>query len=50
MSTESLGFSAAEALLYLCASRCSMSRLSRILVGLTALAAVALGVEWVLAV
>jgi len=31
------GFSRAEALLYLCASRCSLGRLSRALVALTAL-------------
>ena len=34
------GFSRAEALLYVCASRCSLSRLSRVLVALTALAGV----------
>lgn len=37
------GFSRAEALLYLCASRCSLSRLSLLLIALTALA----GVIWV---
>ena len=35
MSSESLGFSTSEALLYLCASRCSLGRLSKILVGAT---------------
>jgi len=32
------GFSRAEALLYLCASRCSLGRLSRVLLAVTALA------------
>ncbi len=44
--SDVLGFSRAEALLYLCVSRCELSRLSRILMGVTALAAVAFGVEW----
>lgn len=38
MKSAAPGFSRAEALLYLCASRCSLSRLSRALVGLTAFA------------
>lgn len=38
MSAGSLGFSAAEALVYLCASRCGRVRLNRALVGLTLLA------------
>lgn len=36
MKFESPGFSPADALLYLCASRCSLGRLSRTLVGVTA--------------
>ena len=43
MRTDSLGFSAAEALLYLCASRCSLDRLSKVLVGVTAVAGVVAG-------
>ena len=35
MRSESLGFSTAEALLYLCATRCGLGRLSRTLVGVT---------------
>ena len=49
MSAESLGFSAAEALLYLCAARCSLDRLSKVLVGVTALAGVVVGLVGFLA-
>ena len=49
MSPESLGFSAAEALLYLCAARCSLDRLSKVLVGMTALAGVVVGLARLLA-
>lgn len=38
MRSAAPGFSRSEALLYLCASRCSLSKLSRVLVVLTALA------------
>ena len=43
MSTRSLGFSAAEALLYLCASRCGRDRLSKALIGLTLVAGIVVG-------
>jgi len=49
MHTESRGFSAAEVLLYLCASRCSLGRLSAALLGLTAVAALTAGIVALLA-
>ena len=49
MRTDSLGFSAAEALLYLCASRCSLDRLSKVLVSVTAVAGVVVGLVHFLA-
>lgn len=49
MRTDSLGFSDAEALLYLCASRCSLDRLWKVLVGVTAVASAVVGVVQLLA-
>ena len=49
MRTDAPGFSAAEALLYLCASRCTLGRLSTALVGLSLVAALALGIVLLLA-
>ena len=49
MSTDSLGFSAAEALRYLCASRCGRDWASKALVGLTLVAGVAVGLARLLA-
>lgn len=43
MSTDSAGFSAAEALLYLCATRHGRSWLNRALVGVTIAAGLAVG-------
>ena len=39
MNTRALGYSAAEALRYLCATRSGLGRLSRTLLGVTAVAA-----------
>ena len=44
MSTESLGFSAADALLYLCAARCGRGWLSKALVAVTVFAGLVVGV------
>jgi hypothetical protein len=44
METVELGFSATDALLYLCASRCGRGWLSRTLVGVTALVGAAVGI------
>jgi hypothetical protein len=49
MSSESLGFSTAEALLYLCASRCGLDRLSKALVGVTLAAGTIVGLVRLLA-
>jgi ABC-type protease/lipase transport system fused ATPase/permease subunit len=43
MYAEAWGYTAAEALAYLCASRSGRSRLSRILIGVTVVAAAAVG-------
>jgi len=49
MQSETQGFSIAEALLYLCASRRGRDRLSKALVVLTALAVVVAGLAQLLA-
>ena len=44
MRDETVGFSTAEALLYLCASRWGLDRLSKVLLGVTAVAGAIVGV------
>lgn len=48
MSSELPGFSAADALLYLCASRGGLERLSRILIGTTLAAGLVSGLVMLL--
>jgi hypothetical protein len=49
MQSETQGFSVAEALLYLCATRCGRDRLSKVLVVVTLLAVVVAGLVQLLA-
>lgn len=44
MHVDTPGFSPAEALIYLCASRCSLDRLSTTLLGITAVVGLVAGI------